>query len=81
MLSFRLAVEEDYDDFFKIKSDYNNVTWGGFLQKPDYEKFKIWFIQQINSKSNREIFIVKKENVSVGYFNLDNIDEVTSEIS
>lgn len=81
MLSFRLAVEEDYDDFFEMKSDYNNVAWGGFLQKPDYDKFKIWFIQQINSKSNREIFIVKKENVSVGYFNLDNIDEVTSEIS
>jgi len=36
MLSFRLAVEDDYDDFFKMKSDFNNIAWGGFLQKPDY---------------------------------------------
>jgi len=81
MLSFRLAVEEDYDDFFEMKSDYNNIAWGGFLQKPDYEDFKLWFLKQIDSKSKRKIYIVKRENVSVGYFNLEYIDDITSEIS
>jgi len=81
MLSFRLAVEEDYDDFFEMKSDYNNIAWGGFLQKPDYEDFKLWFLKQIDSKSKRKIYIVKRENVSVGYFNLEYIDNITSEIS
>ena len=81
MLSFRLAVEEDYDDFFEMKSDYNNIAWGGFLQKPNYEDFKLWFLKQIDSKSKRKIYIVKRENVSVGYFNLEYIDDITSEIS
>lgn len=81
MLSFRLAVGEDYEDFYIMKSDYNNIAWGGFLQKPDYKKFKLWFLKQIDFESNRKIFIVKRENVSVGYFNLEYVDDITSEIS
>lgn len=81
MLSFRLAVEDDYDDFFKMKSDFNNIAWGGFLQKPDYERFKSWFMQQIDPGNKRKIYIVKKQNISVGYFNLEDVDEITSEIS
>ena len=81
MLIYSIATEIDYDDFFRMKSDYNNIAWGGFIQKPDNINFKIWYLKQIDSSSNRKIYIVKKESESVGYFNLEEVEENTLEIS
>lgn len=81
MLTYRIATENDYDDFFTMKSDYNNIAWGGFVQKPDYINFKIWYLKQIDLKSKRKIFIAKKEGESVGYFSLEEIEENILEIS
>jgi len=38
-------------------------------------------MQQIDPGNKRKIYIVKKQNISVGYFNLEDVDEITSEIS
>ena len=42
-LTYKQATLSDYDDFYKIKCDPENVKWSGFASTPDYERMKEWF--------------------------------------
>ena len=41
MIEFRVATQDDFDDFFSLKSEPNNVFWSGFAAPPNRESFKI----------------------------------------
>jgi len=79
-LTYRKAKEEDYDDFYKMKSDSNNISWGGYLEKPIYETFGNVFLSRINSET-RKIFIIEKSKDKVGYLCLEYIGDNTAEVS
>lgn len=62
----RKAIEEDYEFFFQIKSEPENMYWTGHEKKPDYEGLKEWFFKELKS-SAREILIFEVGNQAVGY--------------
>lgn len=49
-LTYKQATLADYDDFYKIKCDPENVKWSGFASAPDYERMKEWYCKQLESE-------------------------------
>lgn len=58
-LTYRLAEdnEKDFEDFLAIKSDYDNICWGGFSAPPERTSFRKWYAAQIKSEA-RDIYLV-----------------------
>ena len=62
----RLATEIDYDGYYQIKSDSQNIIWGGFDKAPDYSKFKVIFLNRLNSPYRKE-YVCEVDHIIVGY--------------
>lgn len=73
-LTYKQATLSDYDDFYKIKCDPENVKWSGFASAPDYERMKEWFCKQLDSEK-RTIYIAYWNGVACGFFYLDKVTE------
>lgn len=71
-LTYKVAVFEDYEDFYKIKCDPENVKWSGFASAPNYDKMKNWFYQQIKEKK-RSIYLAYWNGDVCGFFYLDKL--------
>ena len=56
----------DYDGYYKIKCDSQNIIWGGFEKAPDYERFRTVFLNRINIPDRHE-YICEDEHAIVGY--------------
>lgn len=68
-ISLRRATlsKEDFEAFYKIKCDPNNVLWSGFATAPDHDNFKIWYEKQI-IENIREIWFAVLEGTLVGFY-------------
>jgi len=77
-LTYKLATLADYDDFYRIKCDPENVKWSGFATAPDYERMKEWFCKQLESEK-RTIYITYWNGVACGFFYLDKLDNQDAE--
>lgn len=79
-LSYRLAkdCEEDFEDLYKIKCDPVNIQWGGFRCAPEKESFYEWYKKRLKD-TDREIYLVYLDNLIVGFFYIDYLDEDTIE--
>ena len=62
----RRATINDYDDYYQIKADTQNVIWGGFSAPPQYEGFKNIFLSRINAEDRRE-YVCELDNAIVGF--------------
>ena len=71
-LSYKQAAMQDYDDFYKIKCDPENVKWSGFATAPDYERMKEWFRQQLEG-GKRTIYLCYWNGDCCGFFYLDKV--------
>lgn len=71
-LSCKKATLKDYDDFYKIKCDSENVKWSGFASAPDYDGMKEWFRQQIENEK-RTIYLAYWDGAVCGFFYLDKL--------
>jgi len=69
-LTYKQATLSNYDDFYIIKCDPENVKWSGFASAPDYERMKEWFCKQLDSEK-RTIYIAYWNGVACGFFYLD----------
>lgn len=77
-LTYKQATLADYDDFYKIKCDPENVKWSGFDSSPNYERMKEWFCKQLESEK-RTIYIAHWNGVACGFFYLDKLEEQDAE--
>lgn len=73
-LTYKLATSVDYDDFYKIKCDPENVKWSGFATAPDYERMKEWFRVQLGS-GRRSIYLAYWNGEVCAFFYLDKLTE------
>lgn len=66
----------DFEDFYFLKCDEENIYWSGHKNKPDKYKLKTWFEQQLERK-DRIIFIAnnKINNDVIGYLYIDIVGE------
>lgn len=73
LINYKLATTEDFDAFFKIKCDPENIKWSGFSQAPDKNRLYGWYLKILQS-DKRTIYLVEFDAVIVGFFYLDKID-------
>ncbi len=59
----RLALDNDgdFEDFYNIKSDSQNVIWSGFSAPPEKASFRNWYSHQINDNLCRDIYLVENK--------------------
>jgi RimJ/RimL family protein N-acetyltransferase len=85
-IEIRKAAETDFDFFFSIKCDEDNVYWTGHILPPLRDNLYRFFCSQIQHQdlvTRRTIFIVerKRDGASVGYLYLDPTGKDSAEVS
>lgn len=76
MIEFNEACLNDYDAFYEIKADKNNIIWGGFSSAPEKTKFHEWYNRTLEDSSNRKLYIMRVENKVVGFSSVDYTEEI-----
>lgn len=84
--SIRKAAESDFDFFYLIKCEEDNIYWSGHTALPLRDNLYHFFCSHIQSQdllNKRTIFIVeeKHDGIRVGYLYLDPIKSDSAEIS
>ncbi|AOR23417.1 GNAT family N-acetyltransferase [Clostridium taeniosporum] len=71
-LIFKRCDEEDFEDFFILRSDDENIYWTGYDKKPNKNNLKNWYLKQLK-RDDRLLFIVRSDETDepVGYLYLD----------
>ncbi len=67
--------EEDFEKYYILKCDKENILWAGHETAPDKRKLYKWFMEQLGRK-DRIFFLAKSNNdqdVALGYLYLDTI--------
>ncbi|MBN1055131.1 N-acetyltransferase [Clostridium botulinum] len=71
-LLFKRCDEEDFEDFFILRSDDENMYWTGHDEKPNKTNLKEWYLTQLK-RTDRLLFIARSDESDepVGYLYLD----------
>lgn len=83
-MELKFAKIDDFDEYYKLKSDDSNIYWTGWSNKPNYENLKKFYIETINnlkSIKDRRIYLAYVDNKVVGYIYIDYIDDDTFALS
>lgn len=73
-IGYRIANVDDYEGFYRIKCDPENVAWSGFEQAPNKKTFYEWFLRN-RCNETRTIYLVTADEDIVGFFYLDKISD------
>lgn len=77
-LTYRQATLEDFDDFYAIKADKENIAWGGFTAAPNRVSFYEWYKRQLDSDC-RWIYLVFCDSKCCAFFYVDRLEDGTYE--
>lgn len=77
----RPATIEDYETFYAIKADANNVKWSGFDKAPHKENFRVWYLNQLANDSDRKLYLLQVDSKIVGYSSVSYVIPDEPEIS
>lgn len=85
-IEIREAIDTDFDFFYSIKCEDDNMYWSGHTLRPQYDTLYAFFAAQIRHEdifNYRTIFIVEEKcsGQSVGYLYLDPTGIDTAEMS
>ncbi|HBJ1650576.1 GNAT family N-acetyltransferase [Clostridium botulinum] len=71
-LIFKKCDENDFEDFYILRTDEENIYWTGYDSKPNKSNLKIWYLNQLK-RNDRILFIVRSDEAEepVGYLYLD----------
>jgi RimJ/RimL family protein N-acetyltransferase len=66
----KIAQLSNYEEFYAIRSEPNNLFWTGYDQAPDFESFKSWYANRLEDP-NRRIYLLWEEDKCLGALNID----------
>lgn len=76
---YKIARIEDFEGFYKIKCDHQNIKWSGFNTAPNYKNLREWYMLNLKNPL-RKIFLVWRDEIEiVGFFYLDIISDTICE--
>ena len=87
MISIRYAAIDDFEFFYEIKCEENNIFWTGHDDKPLREELFSFFqtaVKESSQKEKRKIYIVENGKLKIGYLYIipnGNSFELSSAIS
>lgn len=82
MITAKLATKEDFDSYFFLKSDEENILWSGHDSAPDKEKILDWFLKNIVRKDRYFFLFFDEEHFEnvIGYLYMDIVGEESNTI-
>lgn len=72
---------EDFDFFYDIKCEEENLFWCGYVTKPDRERLYAFWKRNITENPLRDIYIANANGESAGYVYVDYNSEEEIELS
>jgi RimJ/RimL family protein N-acetyltransferase len=73
MLVAKKARDVDFEYYYTLKSDKENIKWTGHSSAPERTKIHNWYIKNI-SREDRLFFLFKLNQECVGYLYMDYVD-------
>ena len=70
----KIATIKDYDCFYSIRSEENNLFWTGYDKSPDYSNFKNWYTNRL-AERQRDIYLLWHNNTCLGALNIDTYED------
>jgi RimJ/RimL family protein N-acetyltransferase len=64
------AGRENYDDYYKIRSEKHNLYWTGYENPPEYDTFFNWYEGRLDD-INRDIYLMYIEGECAGSLHID----------
>ena len=61
----RRATLTDFDGYYQIKADLQNIRWGGWKEPPSYDKLKIIYATRLADETRKE-YVCVIDNQIVG---------------
>lgn len=80
----RKACIDDFDSFYKIKSEDNDMAWSGHAGRPDYDHLFNFYAKILNGEHCREertIYVIEVDGEFAGYMYMDKIDKNNFQLS
>lgn len=71
----RVAGESDFQDFFRLKCDIDNVVWSGALTPPGYRHLQSWYAEKMKPDCGRTILIAESRGATIGYAYVDAVSD------
>lgn len=73
---FSKVMMSDFEDFYILKCDEENIRWTGYDKGPDKDMLRQWFYKQLKRK-DRIMFLIRlvENGEAVGYLYLDIVGE------
>ncbi len=74
-LIFKKCSKEDFEDFYILRCDKENIYWTGHNKEPNKDNLYGWYMEQLK-RDDRIMFIVKADELDepAGYLYLDIIE-------
>ena len=69
MITLRLATEDDFEFYYRLKCEKDGLYWSGFANKPDYQDLKRFFCNTINNsnkKEARKLYLICEDEEPIG---------------
>lgn len=74
----------EFDKFYKLKIEENNIYWTGWSDRPNYDNLKKFYSEVINNLKtikDRRIYLAYEDDKCIGYIYVDYVDEETFALS
>lgn len=83
-MKIELAKINDFDEYYKLKTDDNNIYWTGWLNKPNYDNLKNFYFETISNQKSikeRKIYLAYENDRVIGYLYIDYVNNDTFALS
>ncbi|HEX8563147.1 MAG TPA: GNAT family protein [Flavobacterium sp.] len=82
MIEGKLATEQDFDAYYFLKSDEENIKWSGHEAAPDKERMLNWYLKNIKRNDRHFFLFWDREYFDhvVGYLYMDVVGQKSDTI-
>lgn len=70
-IEIKKATMLDFDFYYKVKSEPDNIYWTGHSKAPNYEELKKWYYNIIMYSNKKKIYIPFYQGQRIGYLYVD----------
>lgn len=82
-IDIREAELQDFEDFYRIKSEKSHIYWSGFKTRPNREVLLSWYKNNIIENNKKKIYFIANninDNI-IGYLYVESLDNNEYEIT
>lgn len=72
-LTYRPITMEDFEDYYNLKCDPKNISWGGWTEVPNRDNLTKW-LETVIASEHRSMYLVYIGDKCVAYFGINFVE-------